>query len=308
MDNAAETREFLTSRRARISPQQVGLPAHGPRRVPGLRRAEVAQLAGVSVEYYSRLERGDLSGVSGQVLDALARALRLSEDDRTHLEDLARAAGPGRRRRRRPAAATVRPNVQRLLDSMACPAFVLNGCGDVLAANALGRALYAPMIEAAGGATPNHGRFVFLDPRSRQFWGDWESAADNLVALLHAQAGRDPYDKDLTDLIGELSTRSDDFRTRWAGHDVRQSHQGAKVIHHPVVGTLHLAYESLDLPADGLILFAYSAEPGSDSENALRILAGWTADHVPEPAERSPGGVGKGRRPGVGRDAPRADD
>ncbi|MFF3115474.1 helix-turn-helix domain-containing protein [Kitasatospora sp. NPDC057904] len=287
MDNAAETREFLTSRRARISPQQVGLPAHGPRRVPGLRRAEVAQLAGVSVEYYARLERGDLSGVSDQVLDALARALRLSEDDRTHLEDLARAAGPGRRRRRRPAAA-VRPNLQHFLDSMACPAFILNGRGDVLAANSLGRALYAPMIEAAGGATPNHGRFIFLDARSRQFWVDWESAADNLVALLHAQAGRDPYDKDLTDLIGELSTRSEDFRTRWAGHDVRQYHQGAKVIHHPVVGTLQLAYESLDLPADGLILFAYGAEPGSDSEDALRILASWATDHIPEPGRTLP--------------------
>ncbi|WP_367134237.1 MULTISPECIES: helix-turn-helix domain-containing protein [Streptomyces] len=304
MDNAAETREFLTSRRARISPQQVGLPAHGPRRVPGLRRAEVAQLAGVSVEYYSRLERGDLSGVSGQVLDALARALRLSEDDRTHLEDLARAAGPGRRRRRRPAAASVRPSLRHVLDSMACPAFVLNGRGDVLAANSLGRALYAPMIEAAGGATPNHGRFLFLDPRSRQFWGDWESAADNLVALLHAQAGRDPYDKDLTDLIGELSTRSDDFRTRWAGHDVRQYHQGAKAIHHPVVGTLHLAYESFDLPADGLILFTYSAEPGSDSEDALRILAGWASGHVPEPADRSPDRTSNVQQPVPGETPP----
>ncbi|GHF77369.1 transcriptional regulator [Kitasatospora xanthocidica] len=287
MDHAAETREFLTSRRARISPQQAGLPAYGTRRVPGLRRAEVAQLAGISVEYYARLERGDLSGVSGQVLDALARALRLNEDDRTHLDDLARTAGPGRRHRRRPATATVRPNVRRLLDSMTCPAFLLNGRGDVLAANALGRALYAPMIEAARGATPNHGRFIFLDPRSRRFWGDWERAADSLVALLHAQAGRTPYDQDLTDLIGELSTRSDEFRTRWAGHDVRQHHQGAKHIHHPVVGTLHLTYESLDLPADGLILFAYGTEPGSDSEDALRILASWAADHDPEPAEHS---------------------
>ncbi|GAA4551760.1 helix-turn-helix domain-containing protein [Amycolatopsis samaneae] len=284
MDHAAEIRAFLTSRRAKISPQQAELPAYGNRRVPGLRRSEVAQLAGISVEYYSRLERGNLSGVSGQVLDALTRALRLSQDDRTHLEDLARTAGPGSRRRRRPATATVRPNVRRLLDSMTGPAFVLNGRGDVLAANALGRALYAPMIEAARGATPNHARFVFLDPRSHQFWGDWERAADDLVALLHAQAGRDPYDKDLTDLIGELSTRSDEFRTRWAGHDVRQYHQGAKPIHHPVVGTLHLTYESLELPADGLILFAYGAEPGSDSEDALRILASWAADHDPDPA------------------------
>lgn len=283
MDHAAEIREFLTSRRARISPQQVGLPTYGTRRVPGLRRSEVAQLAGISVEYYSRLERGDLSGVSSQVLDALARTLRLSEDDHTHLEDLARTAGPGPRRRRRATAAAVRPNVQRLLDSMACPAFVVDGRGDVLATNALGRALYAPMIEAAGGATPNHGRFTFLDARSHQFWGDWERAADDIVALLHAQAGRDPYDKGLTDLIGELSTRSDEFRTRWARHDVRQHHQGSKPIHNPVVGMLHLTYESLDLPADGLILFTYGTEPGSDSEAALRLLASWAADHELQP-------------------------
>ncbi|MFI1916545.1 helix-turn-helix domain-containing protein [Nocardia sp. NPDC020380] len=281
MDHAAETREFLTSRRANISPQQAGLPALGNRRVPGLRRAEVAQLAGISVEYYARLERGNLAGVSGQVLDALARALRLSEDDRAHLDDLARIAGPGRRRH---AAATVRPNVQRLLDSMACPTFVVNRCGDVLASNVLGRALYAPMIEAARGAVPNHGRFVFLDPRSHQFWVDWDRAADAIVALLHTQAGRDPYNKDLTDLIGELSTRSDEFRTRWARHDVLRHHQGPKLIHHPVVGDLHLTYESLDLPADDLILIAYGTQPGSDSEDALRLLASWTTDHDPRPA------------------------
>ncbi|MFC9434538.1 helix-turn-helix transcriptional regulator [Nocardia sp. NPDC057030] len=283
VDNAAEIREFLTSRRANISPQQAGLPANGHRRVPGLRRTEVAQLAGISVEYYARLERGNLAGVSGQVLDALARALRLTEDDRAHLDDLARIAGPGRRRR--PANATVRPNVQRLLDSMACPAFVVNGCGDVLASNPLGRALYAPMIEAARGATPNHGRFRFLDHRSRQFWVDWDGAADAIVALLHAQAGRDPYNKDLTDLIGELSTRSEEFRTRWARHDVLRHHQGSKPIHHPIVGTLHLTFESLDLPADDLILIAYNTEPGSDSEDALRLLASWVTDHDPQPAE-----------------------
>ncbi|MFC0842266.1 helix-turn-helix domain-containing protein [Streptomyces noboritoensis] len=274
MDHAAETRAFLTSRRAGISPQEAGLPAHGTRRVPGLRRAEVAQLAGISTEYYARLERGDLSGVSDQVLDALARALRLSEHDRTHLESLARTAGTGHRRRRCPAAAaTVRPSVQHLLDSMTGPAFVVNSCGDVLAANAVGRILYAPMIESARGATPNHARFTFLDPRSHQFWGDWDSAADNLVALLHAQAGRDPYDKALTDLVADLSTHSQAFRTRWAGHDILQFHQGAKVIHHPDAGLLHLSYETLDLPGDGLILFTYGAEPGSASEAALRILA-----------------------------------
>ncbi|MEB8335927.1 helix-turn-helix domain-containing protein [Streptomyces endophyticus] len=284
MDHAAETRAFLTSRRAGISPQEAGLPAQGTRRVPGLRRAEVARLAGISVEYYARLERGDLSGVSDQVLDSLARALRLSEHDRTHLESLARTSGTGHRRRRPAAADTVRPNVQHLLDSMTGPAFVVNGCGDVLAANAVGRILYAPMIESAGSATPNHARFTFLDPRSHQFWGDWESAADNLVALLHAQAGRGPYGKGLTDLVAELSTHSQAFRTRWADHDILQFHRGAKVIHHPDAGLLHLSYETLDLPGDGLILFTYGAEPGSDSEDALRILAGRTAapDHAPE--------------------------
>jgi transcriptional regulator with XRE-family HTH domain len=289
VNNREQIREFLTSRRAKISPQQAGLPSYGTRRVPGLRRAEVAQLAGVSVEYYSRLERGDLSGVSDHVLDALARALRLNDAERTHLEDLARVAGPGPRRRRRPAPDQVRPAVQRLLDAMTgAPAFVMNGRGDVLATNALGRALYAPMIDAARGATPNHSRFIFLDPRSHQFWGDWNRAADDTVALLHAQAGRDPYDKDLTDLIGELSTRSEDFRTRWARHDVRQHHQGAKPFHHPVVGDLHLTYESLDLTADGLTLVAYGTEPGSDSEDKLRLLASWattsdrdTAPHTP---------------------------
>lgn len=283
MDNRSEIREFLTSRRARIRPQQAGLPSYGTRRVPGLRRAEVAQLAGVSVEYYSRLERGDLSGVSDSVLDALAHALRLNDEERTHLEDLARAAGPVPRRRRRTASHTVRTNVQRLLDAMTeAPAFVMNGRGDILATNSLGRALYSPMIEAAGEATPNHSRFIFLDPRSHLFWGDWERAADDTVALLHAQAGRDPFDKTLIALIGELSTRSDDFRTRWAHHDVRQHHLGAKPFHHPVVGELYLTYESLDLAVDGLTLVAYGTEPGSDSEEKLRLLASWAATPRPD--------------------------
>ncbi|KAB2344340.1 helix-turn-helix transcriptional regulator [Actinomadura rudentiformis] len=294
MDNRSHIREFLTSRRARITPQQAGLPTYGTRRVPGLRRAEVAQLAGVSVEYYSRLERGDLAGVSDHVLDALARALRLDDAERTHLEDLARAAGPGPRRRRRPIPQKVRPSVQWLLDSMTgAPAFVMNGRGDILGTNALGRALYAPMFDAARGATPNHARFIFLDARSHLFWGDWERAADDTVALLHAEAGRDPYDKALTDLVGELSTRSEDFRARWARHDVRQHHLGAKPFHHPAVGDLHLTYESMDLAADGLTLVAYGAEPGSDSEDKLRLLASWAAtldhadDDMPAQTEQS---------------------
>ncbi|MET7701052.1 helix-turn-helix transcriptional regulator [Streptomyces sp. NPDC005485] len=278
MDTRSEIREFLTSRRSKITPQQAGLISYGARRVPGLRRAEVAQLAGISVEYYSRLERGDLSGVSGQVLDALARALRLNDDDRTHLDDLARAAGPARGRRRADPQ-TVRPGIQRLLDSLTGPALVMNGRTDLLAANALGRALLAPVIDAARGATPNHARFLFLDPRANQFWGDWERAADETVALLHAQAGRDPYDRTLTDLVGELSTRDETFRTRWARHDIRQHHQGAKPLHHPLVGELHLTYEPLELAADNLTLIAYDAQPGSDSEDKLRLLASWTIDN-----------------------------
>ena len=288
MDHRSQIREFLTSRRARISPEHAGLPSYGKRRVPGLRRAEVAQLAGVSVEYYSRLERGELSGVSDQVLDALARALRLNDDDRTHLEDLARAASPAPRRRNRLASARVRPSVQRLLDSMTdVPAFVMNGRGDVLATNALGRALYAPMIDAVHGNVPNHARFIFLDSRSHEFWGDWQRAADDTVALLQAQAGRDPYDKDLTDLIGELSTRSDAFRIRWARHEVRQHHQGAKPFLHPLVGDLHLTYESLDLTADNLILIAYGTEADSESEDKLRLLASWAATPNNQPATQS---------------------
>lgn len=280
MDHRSQTREFLTSRRGRITPRDAGLPSYGTRRVPGLRRAEVAQLAGISVEYYSRLERGDLSGVSDQVLDALARALRLGDEDRTHLEDLARAAGPAPRRRRRTPATTVRPAVRRLLDSMTGPAFVKNGRSGMLAANALGRALYAPVIDAARGSEVNLARFTFLDPRSREFWGDWEGSAATTVALLQAQAGRDPFDKALTDLIGELSTRSQDFRARWARHDVRLHHHGTKTFHHPVVGDLHLAYESLDLIADGLTLVAYTPEPGTDAGDRLRLLASWT---TPDP-------------------------
>jgi len=300
VDHRSQIREFLTSRRARISPEQSGLASYGKRRVPGLRRAEVAQLAGVSVEYYARLERGDLTGVSDQVLDALARALRLDEDDRIHLEDLARAARTAPRRRRRPATAQVRPAIQHLLDAMReIPAIVMNGRADLLASNALGRALYAPMIEAAGPAVPNHARYIFLDPRSHQFWGDWQRAADDTVALLQAHAGRDPFDKGLTDLIGELSTRSEDFRARWARHDVRQHHQGAKPFRHPLVGEMHLTYESLALTADNLLLVAYNAEPGSDAEDKLRLLASWTAPEAPG-AEPGPLGASAGSRSDYG--------
>ncbi|MDA0563813.1 helix-turn-helix transcriptional regulator [Streptomonospora sp. S1-112] len=304
MDHRSQIREFLTSRRARISPQQAGVPSYGTRRVPGLRRSEVAQLAGVSVEYYSRLERGDLSGVSDSVLDALSRALRLNDEERTHLEDLARAAGPRPRRRRRAPQRQVRPTVQRMLEAMTdAPAFVMNGRGDILAFNALGRALYAPMIESARGRVPNHARFIFLDARSHHFWGDWERAADDTVALLQAEAGRDPFDTALTELVGELSTRSPDFRTRWARHDVRQHHIGAKPFRHPVVGELELTYESLELPADGLILVAYGAEPGSGSQDRLRLLASWSTTPDGTAPDRAGARPGSGEPPSAAPEA-----
>ncbi|WP_369134362.1 helix-turn-helix transcriptional regulator [Modestobacter sp. I12A-02662] len=282
MDNRDEVKAFLSTRRAKITPEQAGLVHYSRnRRVPGLRRSEVADLAGVSVEYYARLERGDLSGVSESVLDALGRALQLGEAERAHLADLARAAGPAARPRRAPAV-QLRPGVARILAGMTgVPAIVNNGRLDLIAANPLGGALFAPLF--ANPARPvNHARFDFLDPRSHDFWLDWERAADDAVAMLRLEAGRDPYDKELTDLVGELSTRSDAFRSRWAAHDVRLHRAGVKSLHHPVVGDLHLSYEVMKLPADpGLSLIAFSAEAGSPADDALKLLASWAATHDP---------------------------
>jgi transcriptional regulator with XRE-family HTH domain len=280
VDNRDEVKAFLSTRRAKLTPEQAGLAHYGRnRRVTGLRRSEVADLAGVSVEYYARLERGNLSGVSESVLDALARALQLDEAERAHLADLARAAGPAARVRRTPPA-QLRPSVARILAGMTeVPAIVNNGRLDVLAANPLGVALFAPVF--ADSARPaNHARFTFLDPRARDFWLDWERAADDAVATLRLEAGRDPFDKALTDLVGELSTRSDAFRVRWAAHDVRLHRTGVKHFHHPVVGDLHLDYEVMELPADpGLSLIAFSAEGGSSADDSLRFLASWAATH-----------------------------
>jgi transcriptional regulator with XRE-family HTH domain len=289
MDHRSETRDFLTTRRARITPEQAGLPAYGTtRRVPGLRREEAAMLAGVSVDYYTRLERGNLTGVSESVLESLARALRLDDAEREHLYDLARHANASPRTRRRRTTATVRPGVQRVLDAMTgAPAYVRNGRLDVLAANHLGRAVFAPLFRDATGR-PNLARFIFLDPAAQDFYQDWERLAEEVVALLRGEAGRNPYDHDLTDLIGELSTRSDHFRTWWAAHNVRLHRAGVKHLHHPLVGDLTLAYESMDLTADqGLRLNAYSAEPGSPDQDALNLIASWAATaHQSETSRR----------------------
>ena len=291
MDNRAEVREFLMSRRAKVAPGAVGLAAGPSRRVAGLRRTEVASLAGVSVEYYSRIERGGIAGASASVLDAISRALLLDDTERAHLFDLARAAdgipasSRARRRPSRPAAS--RPSLQWALEAITeGVAFVRNARQDLLATNALGRAFYSPVI-GDGGRTPNLARFQFLDPASHDFYPDWDLFADMCVAIMRAEAGRDPHDRGLQDLVGELSTQSETFRMLWAAHDVRSHGTGTKRFQHPVVGELVLAYEELAITAEpGLVLLVYTAEPGSPSAERLRLLASWAADpaHPANPA------------------------
>jgi transcriptional regulator with XRE-family HTH domain len=281
MDPRNDVREFLVSRRARITPEQAGLPAYGSnRRVKGLRREEAAMLAGISAEYYVRVERGNLRGVSEDVLDGIARALQLDEAERAHLFHLARAANTSTTRRgtRRPAQERVRPVVQRILDSIVgAPAFVRNERLDVLAANKLGEVFYSPLYEDPARPV-NSARFVFLNPKASDFFLDWDKIANDAVGILRAEAGRDPYDKRLSDLIGELSTRSEEFRVRWAAHNVKLHRTGAKRFHHPVVGELTLEFESLDLPGDpGQKLLVYSAEPESPSRQALDLLGSWAS-------------------------------
>ncbi|MFD7025259.1 helix-turn-helix transcriptional regulator [Promicromonospora sukumoe] len=278
-DHRLDVREFLASRRARVSPERSGLPSFGTnRRVPGLRREEVALLVGVSVEYYARMERGNLAGVSDTVLDALARALQLDEAERAHLFDLARQSPRRAPRRRRTAPQQVRPVVQQILDAMTdAPAWIRNGRQDILAMNELGRALYQPVL-----ATPqrpaNAARFTFLDRAAPQFLLDWERNAADTAAALRQEAGRNPHDPALTQLIGELSTRSEEFRVRWAAHDVFLYRSGVKHLHHPVVGELELNFESFELPAEpGLVMVAYAPVPGSPSADSLAMLATWAA-------------------------------
>jgi transcriptional regulator with XRE-family HTH domain len=289
VDTKREIREFLTSRRARITPEQVGLVSYGSRRVPGLRREEVAVLAGVSVPYYTRLERGDMQGASANVLEALARALQLDDAERGHLFDLARAAQPpAAPPRRRQVTRRIRPEVQWTLDAITgAAAYAGNDRLDILAANHLGRALFSELY-ADQTRPPNHARFVFLDPQAEAFYGDWERAANECVAILRSAAGRDPHDRDLSDLVTELETRSKAFATRWAAHDVRFHNAGVKHFHHPVVGELSLNFNRLDLAADhGLTIFTYAAEPGSRSEEALKLLGSWAATLDPADPART---------------------
>jgi transcriptional regulator with XRE-family HTH domain len=283
--NRADVRDFLVTRRARITPEQAGLTFYGGnRRVPGLRREEVAMLAGVSADYYTRLEKGNLTGVSDTVLEAIAGALQLDEAERLHLLDLARAANTSpARAARKQMAQQVRPVTQLILNGMTdTPAFIRNGRLDVLAVNALGRALYSPAFTVPGRPV-NLARFRFLDPAARDFYPDFAESAHTTVALLRTEAGRDPFNKSLTGLIGELCTRSEEFRALWAAHDVRLHRTGLKHFRHPAVGQLDLMFETMALEADeGLTLTAYTAEPGTPSHDGLRLLASWAATHQRE--------------------------
>jgi len=306
-----EIRDFLISRRAKITPERAGLPNYGElRRVPGLRREEVAQLAGVSTDYYTRLERGSIRGVSDSVLDAVASALQLDEAERTHLMDLARTANTpsSRRPARRPPQQRVRPGVLRLLDGMTgAVALVQNGRSDVLAANALGRALYGPVFASTAaarpevtGQLPNQARYLFLDPGAGDFYPDWRAIAATTVAMLRSEAGRNPHDRELNELVGELTTRSGHFAALWAGHDVRIHTTGTKRFHHPVAGDVSLQFETLHLPGDeGQTLFTFTAEPGSASENALAFLASWAASPPPTTSDSSIPDLRSHARPGT---------
>ncbi len=325
MDLRAEIRQYLSSRRARLTPEQAGLPVYGGnRRVTGLRREEVAMLAGVSVDYYVRMERGSLAGASESVLDALANALQLDDAERDHLYALARESGASSSsRRRRPPAHAVRPAIQQVLDAVTgAPASIRNGRHDIIAMNTLARALYSPVLDSPVLADPgrpaNTTRFIYLDPEAaREFFVDYEQVTRDAAAMLHLEAGRNPHDKALIELVGELSTRSQIFRQRWASQDVRYHRSGRKRLNHPIVGPLDLDFEAMALASDpGLQLNIYTAAEGTPTADALKLLASWavTQDATPDTAQdtvtaqqprRDPAGGGSQQ---IGEGGPAGDD
>ncbi|MYW03549.1 helix-turn-helix transcriptional regulator [Streptomyces sp. SID3343] len=290
----AAVRDFLTTRRARVTPTDAGLPAQGTRRrVKGLRREEVALLAGVSPEYYVRLERGQATGPSAGVVDAVADVLRLDDDERTHLDRLLAALTPASRKRRRSAPKdSVNPGIRVLLDSMDhLPAVVFNGRFDILAANTLGRALLAPVFDLPGRT--NCARFLFLDePRARDLFPEWDRITADTVATLRIEAGLHPDDPDLTELIGQLATRSTEFRKQWAANDVRVARAGSKTFRHPLIGEITLPYETLRIDAaSSQVISVYTPRPGTPEADAIRLLASWNADDQrnTSPAAGTPG-------------------
>lgn len=286
MDTPEAISDFLTTRRAKLTPAQVGLPDFGGRRrVPGLRREEVALVAGMSAEYYKRLERGNATGVSEAVIDGVSRALQLDDAEHAHLNDLIRAANAGAspQRRRSPSRKSqVTESLQQTIDAMSTvPVYVQNGRLDAVATNPLGRALFSEMLDDARQPA-NAARFIFLEPRAQTFYREWEAQTRQIVAILRAEAGRSPYDRQLGHLVGELSTRSDLFRKLWGAHDVREHRTGLKSVHHPVVGDLDLTFHAMDLASDrGLQMIVFSAEPGSASHDRLQLLANWVETHAP---------------------------
>lgn len=287
MDNRAEISEFLRTRRDRVTPEQAGIIGGGRRRVSGLRREEVAMLAGMSSDYYSKMERGHLAGVSAEVLDALARALQLDDAETEHLHDLARAANPSPvRRKPKVADPSVRPSLQRFLDTITgTPTWVRNRQMDIVATNALGRALLAPVLDDRA-SRGNNALYTFFNPGARIYYPEWDQGASSIVATLRSEAGRHPHDKALTGLIGELVTRSDDFRLRWASHDVRYHRTGVKRIHHPEVGDLEFTYEAFDLPdSPGWTMYACTAAAGSPTEERVALLGSLAATVPSAPSD-----------------------
>ena len=278
-DVRGDIRQFLMSRRARITPEQAGLPNYGSRRrVPGLRREEVALLAGISIEYYTRLERGNARGISDQVIDSLGRVLQLDEVEHAHLIDLIHSSTTAKQRIRT-SAPQLRRSIGQVLDAMTgAAAFVRNARLDVLGANHLGRALYSPLYDNPELAA-NLARFVFLDPQAASFYRNWDGIARDAVGSLRAQAARARNDRQLSQLIGDLSIHSEPFRSLWAAHDVKYYRSGTQPFCHPAVGNLDLDYDALEIPADpGLTIVAYTATSGSAARDRLDLLISWATE------------------------------
>jgi transcriptional regulator with XRE-family HTH domain len=296
MDSQSEISSFLTSRRARLSPEDAGVPLYcGARRVPRLRREEVAYLAGVSSDYYARLERGKISGASREVLEAVARALQLDEDERRHFFDLVKITQRRAPRKKQSRRTTVRPGIQSVLDSIETPALVQNARLDRLAFNRIGRALHS--LPADGSRDQyNYATWLFLAPAAPRFHRDFDVVKHDVVALLRAASAQDPYDRELIEIVGTLATQSEEFSALWTAHDVLRHRSGAKLLTHPDVGDLEFGYESFELSTDpGLVMLVFTVEPKSPTAEAMQLLASWaTTPHDEDEATETKTGTSAG--------------